>query len=303
MFSTMRTVRVAVCRSQQPLRRSFSTNVPNCIAPFSNPTKSTMVCIRPSSTDCIPRRWTKAKRIILIRHGESMGNEDEQVYTNTPDWTISLTEKGKAQAADAGKQLSDLVGNEKLLVYVSPYARATQTLDCILENMEGANIVNVREDPRLAEQQFGNFQNKEEMRDSKEERNDFGRFFYRFPQGESGLDVYSRATSFFATLRRHCKHLTENCGDDFISDLNIVVVTHGLTLRLMLMRYFQLNVTEFEESFNPDNCQLVVMTRQVDDTTQWFELDDHSKKTLNLHNSGRGHVHWLMKTDIMSWDE
>lgn len=40
--------------------------------------------------------------------------------------------------------------------------------------------------------QFGNFQNHEEMQQCKRQRNSFGRFYYRFPDGESGLDVYTR---------------------------------------------------------------------------------------------------------------
>ena len=30
------------------------------------------------------------KRIILVRHGESLGNVDEQYYENTPDWKIPV---------------------------------------------------------------------------------------------------------------------------------------------------------------------------------------------------------------------
>lgn len=44
------------------------------------------------------------------------------------------------------------------------------------------------------QQQFGNFQNHEEMRKAKKDRGQFGRFYYRFPQGESGLDVYTRVS-------------------------------------------------------------------------------------------------------------
>ena len=54
----------------------------------------------------------------------------------------------------------------------------------------------MREDPRIAEQQFGNLQDLEEMRESKRARDAFGKFFFRFPYGESALDVYSRVTSF-----------------------------------------------------------------------------------------------------------
>lgn len=46
--------------------------------------------------------------------------------------------------------------------------------------------------PPPERQQFGNFQNHEEMQQCKRQRSQFGRFYYRFPDGESGLDVYTR---------------------------------------------------------------------------------------------------------------
>jgi hypothetical protein len=42
---------------------------------------------------------------------------------------------------------------------------------------------------------------------AKKERNRFGRFFYRFPNGEAGLDVYNRITSFISTLFRDSQQL------------------------------------------------------------------------------------------------
>jgi hypothetical protein len=41
-------------------------------------------------------------------------------------------------------------------------------------------------------QDFGNFQDAEGKKREKAERLRFGRFFYRFPNGESGADVYDR---------------------------------------------------------------------------------------------------------------
>ena len=42
------------------------------------------------------------KRIILVRHGESLGNFDESVYCTVPDWKVPLTETGKKQSIEAG---------------------------------------------------------------------------------------------------------------------------------------------------------------------------------------------------------
>ena len=41
-----------------------------------------------------------------------------------------------------------------------------------------------REDPRLREQEWGNFQNPTEMEEIKKQRRQTGAFYYRFPTGE-----------------------------------------------------------------------------------------------------------------------
>jgi broad specificity phosphatase PhoE len=61
-----------------------------------------------------------AKRIILIRHGQSEGNVDETAYETTADWQIALTSKGREQGRSAGRLLKELVGEEELMFYVSP---------------------------------------------------------------------------------------------------------------------------------------------------------------------------------------
>lgn len=40
----------------------------------------------------------------------------------------------------------------------------------------------------------GNFQDQEQMKIQKAVRVQYGRFFYRFPNGESAADVYDRIT-------------------------------------------------------------------------------------------------------------
>ena len=107
-----------------------------------------------------------------------------------------------------------------------------------LEVQGGVNIVGMRQEPRIVEQQFGNFQNPKKVRTAKAERRTFGRFFFRFPNGEAGLDVYNRVSSFLATLARDLQGLSDHQVP--MDDLNVLIVTHGLTLRLLLMRYFQL---------------------------------------------------------------
>ena len=47
------------------------------------------------------------KRIILIRHAESIGNIDSSVYAHIPDNKLDITEGGKQQAYVSSLQLID----------------------------------------------------------------------------------------------------------------------------------------------------------------------------------------------------
>ncbi|CAM9140839.1 unnamed protein product, partial [Ectocarpus fasciculatus] len=204
-----------------------------------------------------PRRTRLPKRIILIRHCESEGNVDSERYCEEADWRIPLSELGKEQAIEVGHKLKAIVGDDPLYFYCSPYLRTKQTLALAMRSLGDNPIVGAREEPRITEQQFGNFQNADEMQKFKENRGAFGRFYYRFPDGESGLDVYNRITSFIGTLFRLWSRATHDTHDN----VNVVLITHGLTLRLFLMRWFRLTVQEFETSCNPHNGCIIVMDR------------------------------------------
>lgn len=82
----------------------------------------------------------RPNRIILVRHGESEGNVDADAYAKIPDSQIALTERGFAQGAVAGLQIRQLVGNETVRFFVSPYMRARQTLLAILRAFDGQQV-------------------------------------------------------------------------------------------------------------------------------------------------------------------
>lgn len=232
-------------------------------------------------TTKVIRPTQRPKRIILIRHGESQGNVDEAAYTTTADWRVPLTKNGKLQAAEAGRKLRDLIGeNERIIIYHSPYQRTFDTLEEMSQFIEKEKIIAVREEPRISEQQFGNFQNVQEVLKAKIERHEFGRFYYRFKSGEAGLDVYSRVSSFISTLVRDCQQY-QKAGYD-LDRINVVIITHGLTLRLFLMRWFQFSVKVFENSENPENAQLIVMKKRCKSGHRWYELDEANREALNI---------------------
>ncbi|KAG8094136.1 hypothetical protein GUJ93_ZPchr0012g21417 [Zizania palustris] len=205
----------------------------------------------------------RPRRIVLVRHGESEGNVDEGAYTRVPDPRIGLTPQGWHDAEDCGQWLRRLVSGDgddwKVYFYVSPYRRTLETLRGLGRAFEAHRIAGVREEPRLREQDFGNFQDREKMRVEKEIRQRYGRFFYRFPNGESAADVYDRITGFRETLRADIDIGRFQPPGERNPDMNVVLVSHGLTLRVFLMRWYKWTVSQFEGLSNLANGGAIVM--------------------------------------------
>jgi broad specificity phosphatase PhoE len=198
----------------------------------------------------------RPNRIILIRHGKSEGNADKSLLETIPDYALNLTQEGIEQARQAGQEIKKIIGQETLQVYVSPYYRTRQTYRHIQESIQ-ENVVKAFEDPRIREQDWGHLRNPDLNEEIIHERNGFSTFYYRIPDGESGADVYDRVSIFLETLHRDFQK------SDYAE--NVLIVTHGMTLRLFLMRWFHWSVEEFELLRNPLNCQIVIMQKDSND--------------------------------------
>jgi broad specificity phosphatase PhoE len=193
------------------------------------------------------------KQIVLIRHGESEGNVDRSVYARKPDHRIELTENGRRQAFETGKELQNLLGTQDIHFYVSPHLRSRQTYEELAKSLTGQQKRHLHEDPRLREQEWGHFRTEAQTRKLEKVRYQYGTFYYRFPNGESGADVYDRVSAFLETIHRDFEK------EDYPK--NVVIVTHGLTIRLFLMRWFHVPVEEYESWANPKNCQYYILRR------------------------------------------
>jgi len=209
----------------------------------------------------------RPKRIILVRHGESEGNIDRSRYQTKQDFALQLTPAGIQQAKDAGLQIKELLDNEKVYAYLSPFFRTRETFQNIREAI-GDNIAKAIEDPRIREQDWGHLRHPDDNKGIIEERDHFSTFYYRIPDGESGADVFDRVSSFFDTLHRDFEKV------DYPE--NVLIVSHGLTMRLFLMRWFHWSVEEFESLHNPKNCQIIVMEKQTDN--RYKLISELSKK-------------------------
>ena len=210
----------------------------------------------PSQSPQPPSIPMKPKRIILVRHGESEGNLDKAIYADKPDYALLLTETGMKQASNAGAELKRIIGDEKVKFFISPHFRTRMTFEGITPHFSREQVTYV-EEPRLREQEWGHFRNENDGKEVDRQRDEFGTFYFRIPDGESAADVYDRVSDFFGTMHR--EFLKPNFPE------NVIIVTHGMTIRLFLMRWFHWTVEEFERYHNPENCQIITMEKDGSD--------------------------------------
>lgn len=195
-----------------------------------------------------------------MRHGQSVGNADKTVYKDTPDYALQLTDVGRQQATLAGERIWRITGdNTPIQFYVSPFWRTRQTYHCIRASFADKLPHKYYEDPRLREQEWG--QNMDTRGDIgfidkiEEYRDSYGHFYYRFRDGgESCADVFDRVSDFLNTMFRDFEK------KDY--PRNVVIVTHGMTMRLILMRWFHCSVEEFESWGNPKNGDYFLLARE-----------------------------------------
>jgi broad specificity phosphatase PhoE len=185
-------------------------------------------------------------RIFLVRHGQSEANVGLHDYSAAGDHAIVLTDKGQRQAEEAGALLSPTLQqvHSRTLIYRSPYTRTRQTLEGMFRGAGVAGTPRVFEDPRLRETDHG----YSDIDEQQALRNIHGWFYYRYAGGESPADCSDRMSSFLESMMRQVwrKDPTE-----------VVIVTHGLSIRCFVMRFLHLTVEQFESMANPGNCDII----------------------------------------------
>ncbi|KAI1000072.1 hypothetical protein K3495_g8128 [Podosphaera aphanis] len=205
------------------------------------------------------------RMIILIRHAQSEGNKNRDIHQTIPDHRVKLTPEGWTQAYDAGRRLRALLRDDDTLhFFTSPYRRTRETTEGILSTLTSdepnpspfrRDSIKVYEEPKLREQDFGNFQPcSAEMERMWQERADYGHFFYRIPNGESAADAYDRISGFNESLWRLFGE------EDFASVC--VLVTHGLMSRIFLMKWYHFSVEYFEDLRNVNHCEFLIMRKE-----------------------------------------
>ena len=199
------------------------------------------------------------ENLFLIRHGESKQNVGINLKEKLPDHAVELTENGKEMARETGIWLNEyLIKNSIDLsharLYVSPFTRTRQTAELINESLK---IEDVIEDYLLVEHQYGLFSDtkwrelKELFPTEFEYYDRFykhgGKFYQRFPMGESPMDVAVRTRMFLNELKNEDVE-------------NVFIVSHGTALKTLIMNYFKYNPDWYAHTRTFTNCEV----RQID---------------------------------------
>lgn len=214
-------------------------------------------------------------KIHLIRHGESEGNKNPEVYFTTRDHNVSLTEKGLAQSLAAGKKLDKelsknnykkstiieaIPSNAKYIetgilphvnVFVSPYKRTVQTWEQIKKELVNSNrTLVVKQNPLIREQEWKVFNDMADSKAKREERVAFSKFYYRFKQAESTADVYARVQSFLnrLSIERMKGTLSEE----------IVIVSHEIAIRC-IVAILEEKDYDSVDSLHIPNCKIITL--------------------------------------------
>ncbi len=194
-------------------------------------------------------------KLFLIRHGESIQNTKENYSLGLPDHKVYLSEHGCKQASKAGSFLKSYLDEHqidisKATLWISPYERTRQTASIINSYL---GITDIKEDITLIEQRYGLFSDKEIELIKKLYPEEFafydkyyqndGKFYAKMPQGESPYDVALRTKQFLETIFR----------DDADP---LFIVSHGTTIRTIVMNWFHHSPEWFNAEPNMENCSI-----------------------------------------------
>lgn len=160
-------------------------------------------------------------KLYVARHGETEWNALNKICGRTD---IPLTERGLEQAKLLAANMTD---KQLDVIIASPMIRAQQTAAAVSEVID----VPVLTDERLIEQNFGDFEGLD--RGTPEYLANKRQFAYRYPGGESQMDVAYRVYGLIEELKGK------------YPDKNVLLVCHGGVCRSVRTYFVDMTNDEY----------------------------------------------------------
>lgn len=195
------------------------------------------------------------RKIIVMRHAESQEDVGKTVYAHTADLDVALSSNGEKQAENVSAKLAGLLSGKIVHFYLSPGLRLRQTYDLMTARFPKTVKHSFTVETLILKQFWGDV-TVENRREIEIARYKEGVLVYRFPNGESGTQLIERFKLFTENLRKEFQK------DSFPE--NIVILTHGFTMRVFLMVWFGWSASYFERLANPRSCEMVTISLQSD---------------------------------------
>jgi probable phosphoglycerate mutase len=212
--------------------------------------------------------WSSGPRALwLVRHGQSEGNvvrddaerqEAMDFVLGCRDADVPLSDLGRRQAQALGAWLAEQPDDLRPeAVLVSPYRRAAQTADLILE-AAGLQHLPRGVDERLRDREMGEWDSLTwrgivaHHPDEAERAKVVGRYFHRPPGGESWADIALRLRTLLADAARE------------LHGVRLLVVAHDVVIQLTraLIEGFDERATvELVTTTAYANCGLTIFER------------------------------------------
>ncbi len=169
--------------------------------------------------------------LYIVRHGQTAWNAENKILGITD---IELNEEGLRQAEELALKMAD----KKIdIVITSPLKRAFMTGKAVADKLN----IPLTTDIRLIEQNYGSFEGTDRF--GKGFLNNKRNFAFKYPDGESMMQVAYRLYGFLDEIKEKCK------------GKNILIVTHGGVCRVAKTYFVDMTNDEFF-NYSASNCQI-----------------------------------------------
>ena len=187
-------------------------------------------------------------RLYIIRHGETNLNitGNLQGHIDPP-----LNENGIELARKCGEKMADI---DFAYAVSSPSSRAYVTAKTVLAQNKGKNVP-IFTDKRLMEMAFGEWEGKCASPSNFELGIDNWSDFFLKPFEFVGCKGFEGCTKLVERANSFLDELIAKEGD---TDKNILVATHGCTMRALCNRYYE-DPRDFWQGLCPYNCAVNII--------------------------------------------